>query len=86
MDQHGKSRINNKIVMSEWAYRACPDCGTRTHINCYCSKCGGDPWGIERQTRCEIVMLEQDKKKYQLWIEQIDAKLERLEKKLPEKE
>jgi hypothetical protein len=30
-------------------------------------------------------MLEQDKKKYLLWIEQIDAKLERLEKKLPKK-
>ena len=73
--------------MSEWAYRNCPQCGTRTHINCYCSKdgCAGDPWGIERQTEVEIVMLEQDKKKYLLWVEQIDAKLERLEKRLPKK-
>jgi hypothetical protein len=71
--------------MSEWAYRKCPKCGNRTHINCYCGECGGDPWDIERQTRCEIVMLEQDKMKYQLWISQIDEKLERLVKKLPQK-
>jgi len=77
--------------MSEWAYRKCPKCGNRTHINCYCKEhggskdCDGDPWGIENQTKCEIVMLEQDKKKYQLWISQIDEKLGRLEKKLPKK-
>jgi len=40
--------------MSEWAWRNCPDCGRRTHINNYCSKCGGDPWGIEETALKEI--------------------------------
>ena len=71
--------------MSEWAYRECPKCGRRTHINMYCSKegCDGDPWGIEKDTLVEIAMVEQDRDKYLMWVEQCNDKLQRLLKKLP---
>lgn len=40
--------------MSEWAYKKCPDCGQRTHMNTYCRECGGDPWSIEEGALIEI--------------------------------
>lgn len=70
--------------MSEWAYKECPLCGKRVHINCYCGDdCPGDPWGIETDAMVEITMLEQDRRKYALWMAQIDEKIERVRKRLP---
>lgn len=69
--------------MSEWAYRKCPDCGQRTHINCYCSKCGGDPWGREKEIQTYLAMLKQDKEKLLLRIERLDQEIEIQKKYLP---
>lgn len=74
--------------MSEWAYRECSDCGKRVHVNHTCAEwnrtiCKGDPWGEIRQIECELVMLEQDRDKYLLWVEQKNERIQKLVKRLP---
>lgn len=75
--------------MSEWAYRECSECGKRVHINHTCAEfnntiCKGDPWNIIRRIEQELVILEQNRDNYVLWIEQCNKRIRRLIKRLPD--
>lgn len=51
--------------MSNWAYRNCPDCNKRVHINFKC-KCGGNPWNIKNKKNrslLTIYILPEEKEK-----------------------
>ena len=71
--------------MSEWAYRECPKCGTRVHINCYCYKvgCDGDPWGIEKSSEIHIATLERERDELLEDLERLNKTITHYVRKLP---
>lgn len=47
--------------MSEWAWRDCPECGDRIHLNAICD-CGGDPWNIKYKIKVYKITPDYNKK------------------------
>lgn len=74
--------------MSDWAYKDCPECGKRVHLNHTCSEfngtiCTGDPWDIIKNVEMELLDTEQHRDRHIEMIGRYNIKIQKLIDRLP---